>query len=148
MARTKNAPKLTTEQRKVLNTVIRWLAAGAPHTKTGFDFDMSRGIAKYGDTEPGDCGTSCCIAGAAVAFAEPRLFKDMLLDLRPDSDDWEEAAWPDISYRAREILGLNRHQAKAIFHMRTNDPHAAAAALRNFRDRGDLPEYDDTHQVY
>ena len=45
-----------------LNIIAEWLEAGAPH-KDGIDgFDMSDWFIET------ECGTTCCIAGAAVAF--------------------------------------------------------------------------------
>lgn len=46
-----------------LNIIAEWLEAGAPH-KDGVDgFDMRDFINEYAE-----CGTTCCIAGAAIQF--------------------------------------------------------------------------------
>lgn len=53
-----------------LDRVASWLEAGAPHVLVGEDgrrldgFDMEYGVAQ------GECGTSCCIAGAVYQFQE------------------------------------------------------------------------------
>jgi hypothetical protein len=42
-----------------LAAIARWLEAGAPHKKGVIGFDMKN---------VGTCGTTCCIAGAAIQF--------------------------------------------------------------------------------
>jgi hypothetical protein len=136
-------PVLTTEQRKLLNRIIRWLAAGAPHKKVGFEFNMHNGIVVYDESDdmPDDCGTSCCIAGAAIAFGAPGVFEKHLSKI--NRSGWQrEAPWPEVCYIARTMLGLRHHEAAAIFAMEAGTPQAAANNLREWRDRGTLPTID------
>lgn len=50
---------------ELIDRLIDWLEGGAPHTDLDgnlLEFDMSAWQVKT------DCGTSCCLAGAAVQF--------------------------------------------------------------------------------
>ena len=68
---------------ELVNKVLAWLDAGAPHEKTGFSFDMSSYVHDGEPCVTHPCGTTCCMAGAAIAFASPAVFKE----LRADSYD-------------------------------------------------------------
>jgi len=98
-------------------TLIAWLEAGAPHAA----FSMRVGAMpvetavtlEYIDPPPDDCGTVCCIAGAAdqLAFgggsfpqgnAVAKYFKGRL------NEEGDEACWSDVVSGALEWLGLER----------------------------------------
>lgn len=95
-----------------LETVAVWLEAGAPHGPT---FDMSPIIevppeananAKAGNW----CGTSCCIAGAAMLFMKPEVIIARLQGSDP-AYDVDIAVW----HEASQLLGLNPDEAGILF---------------------------------
>lgn len=57
----------------IFDRVAKWLEAGAPHTATrGMKFDMHNLLVLNDPNPTADwCGTSCCIAGAVLAFERP-----------------------------------------------------------------------------
>jgi hypothetical protein len=79
-----------------LAAIARWLEAGAPEKKGVTAFDMSMGIVFT------DCGTTCCIAGAALSF-----FGDLEeVRIEYHFGGHRELNWGDISTQACDILGL------------------------------------------
>lgn len=90
----------------VLEAVATWLEAGAPEKDMrGMKFDMivlATGVEK---TPTGWCGTTCCIAGAAVALFNPEVILAKS-DLGGNSYFWDEA---------RDLVGLSKVQAKQLF---------------------------------
>lgn len=77
-----------------LTTIAEWLEAGAPHRDGVDGFDMSGWI-----NREAACGTTCCIAGAAVEF-----FQCGLLD---HGDTYYSAG--------KRLLGLNGANAWNLF---------------------------------
>jgi hypothetical protein len=126
MTRTLNIP--------LLNTIIDWLAAGAPHTPAGFGFDLDKGIFRTFDEDASEgCGTTCCIAGAAIAFSDPNY-----MQLVPECGD--EADWGKVQRRAAKLLGINGKAAMSLFFMGECGPQEAAVILTKFRDTGKYPK--------
>jgi hypothetical protein len=94
--------------RQRLEIVAKWLEAGAPHVdeKGIVSFNMNVGI-KYGD-----CGTTCCIAGAVCQFSKPFVASDI--------DCIEQGFYSlDPEYgvlgRAIDLLGISRLDADKLF---------------------------------
>lgn len=92
-----------------LTEIAEWLEQGAPHRPrsngatgvTGFN------MLHYAMNDVGtDCGTACCIAGAANAF-----------HFDSEGQDWQDY-WLDSAAMARELLGLSRPQSDALFYPR------------------------------
>lgn len=96
--------------RERLDTLARWLEAGAPHDK--LVFDMAVGIVYRIPLEEDEkenlCQTSCCLAGAAVEFFDPSTD-----DERMEVAEYLEAdqhcelyqmMWSDVRHRANELL--------------------------------------------
>jgi hypothetical protein len=96
---------------KNMNKVIAWLEAGAPHAY----FDMDYGVQQPNDfeffgnytayknvEEKENCGTVCCIAGAAALmdYAEEIDYKGVFPKISP------EMRWQEVEKRALKYLGL------------------------------------------
>jgi len=97
-----------------------WLAAGAPHVR----FDMDTGVVVEESHGMGDCGTVCCIAGAAALMAVngDTIVKD-IHDVEELDFDGEEASWYTIMDKALSWLGLPENNSS--FGHDLFDPHAA-----------------------
>jgi hypothetical protein len=55
-----------------LTKIAEWLEGGGKPNGVPATFDMSSWLMKYGHDEKNECGTACCIAGAAVLkFGSP-----------------------------------------------------------------------------
>lgn len=122
----------------LLNRIIDWLDAGAPHT-VGFTFDMMGAIVlDYDEIDDGGCGTSCCIAGAALAFADEHRFQRLIEGI--GQNDEEEVEWASVGPPAAKLLGISGEHAEKLFFMVHTEPSAVAKALRDYRDTGALPE--------
>lgn len=100
----------------LIHKIIEWLEAGAPHTEIsptnileGFDF-----AAWISDTPGSDCGTTACIAGAAVQFAT----KDFEYD--PEEREYRRNGQMVSAYdtgdEAQALLGLTDEQKDLLFY--------------------------------
>lgn len=159
-----NAPYI--KNREALAKLLAWLEADAPTV----DFDMDVGILRYGNEKSeGQCGTACCIAGAAVQmkldiFGKPLKVSD-LKDIPKLHDsvhglfnDIEQMElWGNIPETAVEYLGIDMNtlpeQACDLGHVldlfsNSEDfgdgctAKQAAQALRNFDETGD-PRWEE-----
>lgn len=88
-----------------LQRVINWLMAGAPHTPltptvtlTGFHYGTW--FLPETDENTGHCGTTGCIAGAAILFHDPH--------------DPSMEGFPRV--KARNLLGLTDYEAQMLFY--------------------------------
>jgi hypothetical protein len=131
-----------------LTTLAEWLEAGAKHER--IKFDMTTGIT----LEPVDdhdlknvasCGTSCCIAGAAVQFFSPASLAGVTKNL--DRDDDLEITWPWVAERAQFLLDLGDDTADMLFqpadhfggHLSNyDDPAWAARTIRRLIETGEV----------
>jgi len=81
-----------------------WLAAGAPHVR----FDMDIGVIIEEPKGLGDCGTVCCIAGAAALMSVNggvivKDYDDVADELHVEGG---EAEWVKVEHVARHWLQL------------------------------------------
>ncbi len=100
----------------VLDRIATWLEAGAPHEQHhGMTFDMEKVISVDFDaadpTPQNWCGTTCCIAGAAVAFEFPDLIYGKIHIAHEARSDYPLSFWSD----AKHLLGLSEREADALF---------------------------------
>lgn len=94
----------------LINKIIAWLEAGAPHVGDLHGFHYGSWIIPDPNS---DCGTLACIAGAAVQFATEDF----------EYDRWEREFQRngrmysvfDTAYLAQELLGLTQMQADLLF---------------------------------
>lgn len=137
-----------------LERLARWLEAGAPHET--IKFDMREGVVLKeikrfeNGTIDGEatmaCGTSCCIAGAAVQF-----FNDLPTMLVKHSEDavrLKKIGWSTVRKEAEELLGLTRDQSWKLFTPATgdwgrvpehyNDPKWAGRVIRKLIETGEV----------
>lgn len=112
--------------KRKLEQIAKWLEAGAPHRGNivGFNMEYFRtlqvlstdNVASWrrgdslrpGETVPADCGTVCCIAGAAIQFNE-------------DSKSPKNVDPIDNFATAKQLLGLSYWQASALFYGEVQD---------------------------
>lgn len=135
---------------ELLTRIKTWLEAGAPHREApdGFSFNMARWLNIEG-TPDNWCGTSCCIAGAAVAFHGfklPLWEQNYLRDVGRNSvsdvvdDDGNEILIRD---QAQALLGLTYEQAESLFVPRHKPleaitPAEAAQAITHLIETGEV----------
>lgn len=81
-----------------LTTIAEWLEAGAPHRDGVGGFDMRTFLNPLND-----CGTTCCIAGAAIQFFGDQSAREVLSRGR------------FVAPTATAILGLSEGSAKSLF---------------------------------
>jgi len=113
-----------------------WLEAGAPHIifnmREGIDVDHQERIPEIikDQVGPGECGTTCCIAGYAVSLERNKFTLKY-------ADNAE--VWCDVRDQALKILGLTHqknenHMGHALFNFRLAPdrctPQQAAQAVR------------------
>ncbi len=99
---------------ELLTKIAEWLEAGAPHEQNrGMRFDMEHIIMLPSENEAQKenwCGTSCCIAGAAIAFSAPQILKELHLHQRFDgeatTDGWDDGV---------DLLDLDEGVAQYLF---------------------------------
>lgn len=120
---------------QLLDRIASWLENGAVHELPDgsvLTFNMQNWMG------PTDCGTAACIAGAAIAFADPEAVADIAHNPWP----MKELQVPD---RARGLLGLNRDEAYALFQPEADvegldvdevTPELAAITIRNLITTG------------
>lgn len=94
---------------ELLTNIAEWLEAGAPEAYHGFGFDMrwwkmtGDAMDPFGDESRETCGTTCCIAGAAIELS----------GVMSGFSEWTNGA--DCEYVARSVLGLTEEQAQSLF---------------------------------
>ena len=128
---------ITEQGRKSLEGVAAWLEAGAPHIEDkGIDgFEITSGVEALGD-----CGTTCCIAGAVVQFNDPRFL-----------EEGDARNWTSVYYDAIDVLGISEEDAVALFlaggrgmsddqeqFAETVTPVLAAKVIRNYLATGEV----------
>lgn len=112
--------------------IAEWLEAGAPHYKGVDGFDMQHFI----QTEP-SCGTTCCIAGAAVQFSLEKPVEDAL-DLVSHKSEVEDMA--------ADILGIDSLVSGDLFYGEFDaDPAWAARCIRNLIATGTVDWFGTEH---
>lgn len=107
-----------------IDELIAWLDFDAPPMHGVDVFDMAHFCVED------DCGTSCCLAGAACMFERAR---------DPGVDDTKEMTSEGIFNMAASLLGLGDVSAMQLFfhHERgCNNPAVAAEVLRIYRREG------------
>lgn len=124
-----------------LTKLAEWLESGAPHVAdtitgipvTGFDY-------RVGLASAGDCGTVCCIAGAAAQFwgepAEDHLAEwvEALQGPLPGPREAQFFGPGGIGQEASLVLGLDDDTAEGLFHdgeWDEPDPQHAARVIRH-----------------
>ena len=132
--------------RERLDQIACWLEAGGDGQRR-FDMRVGLELDKKPNwfRSPDDCGTTCCIAGAAVSMFAERISwskrrhrevnTGLLFAARVD--------WPQVRCRARDLLGLSAAQAEELFlpdGYRTGKIDAAWAArcIRHFMATGEI----------
>lgn len=127
-----------------LTRLAEWLEGGAMHHRINFDMNKGISIEEVPPTveELSACGTSCCIAGAAVQFFDEDFDEWLRGMIAPTDDELEavagtetEVGWYSVLVKARRLLELSEKQAESLF-----EPHARHD---RFTDRGDLAYYND-----
>lgn len=124
--------------REALEEIRDWLRAGTPEKSgiTGLDMRtfVSRDLTH-------DCGTTCCIAGAAIQFDRVRKGLPICktgIDLANDSSGYT------ISDNARKILGISPEKAEILFFGDTLislydiTPEWAANCIDHFLETGEV----------
>jgi len=96
--------------------IARWLERGAPHKKNVVEFNMVEGF-KYKDVkataaETNACGTTCCIAGAAVQFYSKPV---ELIEKAMQETTYPHIPWFMVRNEAEELLGLDSKTADKLF---------------------------------
>ena len=134
--------------REKLEVLAQWLEAGAPHQNNVDKFDMREGIRVDG------CGTTCCIAGAAVQFfgnGEAEVMYAGAFERYNERGVGKVPFYPDspgertvMSFGA-ELLDLTDKQASELFTPSQYEydwdkitPAHAATAIRNFLKTGEI----------
>lgn len=86
-----------------LTTIAEWLEAGAPFRDGVDGFDMD-----YWCDPIAECGTACCIGGAAQQFFAPETYDDRFYgDTICNYVNWKASA---------ETLGLSEATAQQLFY--------------------------------
>jgi hypothetical protein len=144
----------TQEQKDLLQKVIDWLKAGAPETKLnenttlkGFDFGQWTTTPYEDDNNnPGWCGSTGCIAGAAVQFAAP----DIVIThdgIQSKTQGFYDLMGPEIGTIAEQLLDLTPEDAFLLFSpfddyrldwIRHLKPEKIAITLQHFQDTNEI----------
>jgi hypothetical protein len=141
-----------------LTELAFWLEAGAPHKGMVKGFNIAVGVqARAGETP--DCGTVCCIAGAATQFFNDEdgyLRNSAFIEASHGHDgSTGEAPWPEVFDKAQHLLGLDYDQARELFvpigasgdgiygfgdgnWEDYNDPKLAAKVIRNLIETNEV----------
>lgn len=141
-----------------LKKLKSWLDSGAPHVAFSMKFSVENVedmlmdyLEEIGEVEinkpgVGECGTVCCIAGAAILMSKEAIDKDKV-----DHDKIKETSgrWLDVRESALEWLGMSYlhagEEGNYFGHPLFNPdcapenctPQQAAQAVQNIIDRGD-----------
>ena len=99
--------------------------------------------AEEGDTP--ECGTVCCIAGAATQFFNDENGEIAGEAFEKSAESWTgtgEADWLVVASEARYLLGLERLQAKELFEPNVRwtsiTPEIAAKVIRHLMETGEV----------
>ncbi len=135
-----------------LTELVVWLEAGAKYEdNNGFEFNMNEWLEVR--AQPGGhwCGTSCCIAGAALQFGDPELLNTLVAERV--SPDIVTSRYVTIGNRsnvpqlAGQLLGLDEDEADKLFmpwdyypdtYDETITPDKAALVIRNLIQTGEV----------
>ena len=101
--------------------IAEWLEGGAKHAHA--TFNMKKGLVvtekAWQEGDIAACGTSCCIAGAAVSFFSDDAAKSRLGNARTSfcgpNYDRIELGWITVSEEAARLLGLPYGLASILF---------------------------------
>lgn len=119
-----------TLNRSLIEQVADHIAAN--HDRFGMDTYISDGpddpIAIRDNAQT--CGTTCCIAGWAVALSTTRQFNRAIKMAGIDAHD------PDVV--AATLLGMDYDDATALFHATHMGPDEAVGVLRTLAKTGEL----------
>lgn len=120
---------------ELIDRLIDWLEGGAHHTDLDgnlLEFDMSAWQVKT------DCGTSCCLAGAAVQFGDPH-FAEVRLRTTNGNDN---SLYSGTRTRAQALLELTDRQADDLF-----APWDRLGGFDHFVERHDLTPETAIHAL-
>jgi hypothetical protein len=143
----------TQEQKDLLQKVIDWLKVGALEaqlnentTLVGFNFTSWVTISSR-NSNTGWCGTTGCIAGAAVQFATPDVTVDSIGDLSSEGMQLYHLNGSGVKRYATELLGLADKESDILFlpfekpslgwtaHLM---PEEVAITLQHFQDTNEI----------
>lgn len=132
-----------------LNILAEWLEGGAQHER--ITFDMSTGLAydEIVELDPNkiaQCGSSCCIAGAAVQFFNnPPAMIETALKKRDINESKTEIPWWTVKEEAASLLDLDVKTAHLLFEpaggeklAEYNDPYWAGRVIRRLIATGEV----------
>ncbi len=140
-----------------LAAIARWLEAGAPHKKNVVGFSMLDGIVvhevKKTAKETLSCGTTCCIAGAAVQFFnDPENFVRTYANPSVYLGERKVLSWGATVNEAQELLGLGYSKARELFIPaerakleQYNNPAWAARVVRGLIATGEV-DWEKYHE--
>ena len=109
--------------RENINKVIDWLKAGAPHAVFCMDYALVSinhldeddeyilANSEYQKLMAEDCGSVCCIAGAAAQFG--------------GASPTEDRTWFEIQALALKFFGIDPSEAEGMPMLRVFDPECA-----------------------
>lgn len=132
--------------RERLDQIACWLEAGGDGQRR-FDMRIGLELDKRPNwfRSPDDCGTTCCIAGAAVSMFAERIPWNKDRRVHPGGFHIFAGgvSWDYVGPCARDLLGLSNEQAEAIFcppNFRSGNIDAAWAArcIRHFMATGEI----------
>ena len=113
----------TTAQIALLQSVIDWLAKGAPHVQLvngdvlkGFDYSQWIGADAKRDDTTGACGTTGCIAGATIQFVNPVDVYHNAIEGTQLRRNGETYMTIDYAEEARDLLGLTNYEMRMLFY--------------------------------
>lgn len=133
----------TTQQLNLWEKIISWLEEGAPHTRKGVGFNMNNVINSdeyTNDYNIEKCGTSCCIAGAAMLWGDDSRFYEGM-----SNQKLVEAMWPYSFIKlGSQQLGIDIEDGIALFHSHEDNekydsPKNVAILLRDYLMIGEIP---------
>ena len=100
----------------LLTEIRDWILTEKPASH-GFEFDMQMWVVAHTTDNSGHwCGTTCCIAGAALLFSDPDYISSHLSDEAQHYGEDEEITLDEgIENLAAEALGLPLKTAEQLF---------------------------------
>lgn len=111
-----------------LEYLANWLAAGAGQLAGVVGFNLARGIHLMESSVEGvpECGTTCCIAGAACEFFDAPFVQMNMFDepvywaevrgIRPRARCLRQVDFDKVKARAMELLGIDGVTADELFY--------------------------------